>query len=412
MKLGIDFGTTNSAVAFVDASGAPQTLELFDGERAQRTVIYADPEGNVSYGNLAHRNYVENDLLGRFLRSLKAFLPYDVPKTVLAGRAVDFDVVIARFLTYMMHRAEERVGEKVTEVTVGRPVRFHIDPVKNDLAVSRLGRALDSAGVPNWKLQLEPVAAAHFYEHGLTRERLVLVGDFGGGTSDFAILRAGPNRKGDRLDDILATTGVAKAGDVLDGRFLDIFLMEHFGRGAKFRPRYTNDWVPWEHQVLKQIQRLYYLHMLRSEHLRTGLDFVEKHISDIPAIRRVRRLIFDDLGFPMAWAVEAAKRELSDCGTAVFRFDEFRSEKLDFEQAVEIEAFREGCLEVTGEYQAAIAEALRLASLSPDDIDDVFLTGGTSQLPFIRGLFVDQFGAEKLRSADAFTSVCEGLALS
>jgi hypothetical chaperone protein len=412
MKLGIDFGTTNSAVAVLLPDGTPRTLQLAPDEPVQRTVIHGSPTGVVTFGNAAFKAYLAHDLEGRFLRSIKAFLPQDVPRTALCGRLVSFPELITAYLRFLMERAQLVLDAPVTEVTVGRPVRFHLDPDKDAAAVQRLTQAVEAAGIENWKLQLEPVAAAYRYERELTRNRVVLVGDFGGGTSDFAILEVGPGRTGDRLEDVLATTGVAKAGDVLDGRFLDTFLMSWFGRGSRFTPRYETESQRWNHPIQRQLQQLYKLHMLRSNDLARRLDYVETRIDDVRVIRRIRRLIFDDLGYPMAWAIEASKRALSMADSAVFRFEEFYSDSLDFEQRVHLAQFATGCQPVLADYRTAIDEALGLAGLTAAGIDDVFLTGGTAQLPFIQDLFADKFGRERLRSANAFTSVCEGLALS
>jgi hypothetical chaperone protein len=412
MKLGIDFGTTNSAVAVVGDDGRARPLELFDGERTQRTVIHGSPDGVVRFGNEAFRSYLEHDLEGRFLRSIKAFLPHDVPRTALCGRMVSFPELVSSYLVFLRERVEDVLDEEVTEVVVGRPVRFHADDAKHDAAVQRLTEAVDAAGIRDWRLQLEPVAAAHRYEQDLDRERIVLVGDFGGGTADFAVLRAGPDRRGDRLDDILATSGVAEAGDAVDGRFLDTFLLDAFGRGARIKPRYADDYEPWDHPVLRHIQRLYYLHLLRTDDLAQRLDYVEAYIDDKVAIRRLRRLIFDDLGYPMAWSVEKSKRALSDTPSTTFRFDEFYHDTLNLSVPVDRPRMEAGCEALLCAYDRAIDEVLAAAGLDDQAIDDVFLTGGTAQLPFLRARFARRFGSERLRSADAFTSVCEGLALS
>lgn len=412
MKLGIDFGTTNSAVAVRGPDGRARTLELLPGERTQRTVIHGSPDGVVTFGNAAFRAYLEHDLEGRFLRSIKAFLPQDVPKTSLCGRMLSFPELITAYLVFLRERVEAVLDEEVTEVTVGRPVRFHADPAKDQAAVERLTAAVEAAGIRDWHLQLEPVAAAHRYEQELDRERIVLVGDFGGGTSDFAILRVGPDRTGDRLDDVLATSGVARAGDAIDGRFFDTFLLDHFGRGHRITPRYATASEPWDHPILRDIQRLYYLHLLRSDDLAHRLDYVERYLDDPVPIRRLRRLVFDDLGYPMAWSIEGTKRALSEAERADFRFDEFYHPALDLAFAVDRATFAAGCEALMTDYDGAIDEALGLAGLDDDGIDDVFLTGGTAQLPFLRDRFADRFGRDRLRSADAFTSVCEGLALS
>ncbi len=414
MKLGIDFGTTNSAVARLAPDGRPEIVELFPGERTQRTVIHASTEGQVTLGNRAFEAYLEADLTGRFLRSLKAFLPHDVPRTQFAGRQHSFPDLVAAYLRFLVDRAELVLGSPMTELVIGRPVAFHSDPDRNSAALSRLQQAIATAGIRNYRLQLEPVAAAWLHELSLTRERLLLVGDFGGGTADFAVLRAGPLRAGrpDRMGDVLGTAGVAEAGDALDGRFLDTFLMGAFGRGATWRPPDSVEPRLWYHPIQHQIQRLYYLHQLRTNDLRDSLWHVEPMMSDPAVVRRVRRLVFDDLGYPMAWAIEATKRELGAVPATTFHFREFFSDALNLEVPVERSAYAEGCQALLGQYDEAIGLCLGRAGLQAADIDDVFLTGGTSQLPFVRDLFTARFGVDKLRGGDSFTSVCEGLALS
>jgi len=413
VRIGIDFGTTNSAVAIIDEHGSPRMIELMPGERVQRTVIYANPEGDVFFGNLAFHEYVEGDLIGRFLRSLKAFLPADVPNTTLAGKRMAFTELITAYLRYLVERTESVTGKTVTSAVIGRPVRFSHDPEREALASERLAQAVRDAGLHDIRFQLEPVAAAHTYELGLGSEKLVLVGDFGGGTSDFAVLRVGPKRMGgDRLQDVLSTSGVPAAGDALDGRFMDRFLMEEFGRGATVRTRDDTQTIPWDHPLQRQIQRLYYIHLLRDPALERRLRGVRSRISDPAIIDRMLKLVFDDLGYPMAWAIEKTKRALSASPTARFQFDEFYSERLNLDVEVDLAGFEQGSAELLGRYSDAVDEALAGASLGTEQIDEVFLTGGTSQLPFIRALFAERFGSEKLRSADAFTSVCEGLALS
>ena len=157
MKIGIDFGTTNSAVAALGPDGRPAILELSPGERTQRTVIHASNEGAITFGNAAFRAYLEADLSGRFLRSLKAFLPQDVPSTRLAGRSYTFPDLVTAYLRFLVSSAERVLGQEVTEVVVGRPVNFHAEPDKNAAALARLEAAIEQAGLRAYSLQLEPV---------------------------------------------------------------------------------------------------------------------------------------------------------------------------------------------------------------------------------------------------------------
>jgi hypothetical chaperone protein len=415
MRIGIDFGTTNSAVAVAHGDGTASLLELFPGEPLQRTVLHCDPSGVIRYGNAGFRQYVEEDLDGRLLRSLKAFLSADVPKTQLGGRLRTFDELIVLYLRFLIRRTEEVTGETVDDVVVGRPVHFNVDRSRDERARERLERAIQDAGITRYRLQLEPVAAALTYERTLTRQRNILVGDFGGGTADFAILRVGPERFGrtDRTGDVLATSGVAQAGDALDGRFMDVFLLDWFGRGAHYHEPYDKEtWHPWNHPIQRRIQRLYYLHLLRDPALERRLEAVMPRMDDRHVVRRILRLVFDDLGYPMAWAIEQAKRRLSEEPTTLFRFDDFHSPTLDFATTVDRERFAAGSDAILEAYGDAVDEALASAGLDDTAIDDVFLTGGTSHLPFVRDLFARRFGHDRLRSGENMTSVALGLALT
>lgn len=414
MKLGIDFGTTNSAVAALEPGARPHILQLAPGQPTQRTVIYAAPGGDILFGNEAFAAYLEQDMEGRFLRSIKAFLPHEVPKTALGGRQHSLVDIVAFYLGFLIRRAEEVLGERVTEVVVGRPVRFHADDARHAHALDQLQQAIAQAELPQASLQLEPVAAAHRYEQGLEQDRTVLVGDFGGGTADFALIRVGPGRRdrGDRTTDVLGTSGVPLAGDAIDGRFMEAFVVPFFGEGATFLPPRETARRSWSPSVLRQLDRLYDLHRLRDPQLERYLTYIEDYVDDPAVVRRLRRLVFDDLGYPMAAAIEAAKRRLSTTPHTIFRFDEFYTPQLDIETEVQLPVLEDACAAILGQYRDAIDAALSLAGAQDREVDEIFLTGGTSQLPFVQALFTSWFGAHKLRSADAFTTVCEGLALS
>jgi hypothetical chaperone protein len=413
LRLGIDFGTTNSAVA-VRRGNRAELVPLSADEFTQRTVIHCPIEGGPLFGNEAFKSYIDQDLTGRFLRSLKSFLSQDVPPTTIDGKRYEFVDLIARYITFLIERSVAVLGEKPDEIVMGRPVNFASNQVDSDKAERTLAEALRRAGVTNYRFQLEPVAAAHKYESTASNEHLVLVGDFGGGTSDFAILRVGPERRqlNDRTPDILAVDGVAKAGDHIDGHFMDCFLLEAFGKNAPFRKRYTNEIDLWKSPVHQQIKRLFKLHRMRAEPLDRGLKFMQTRLVNPVFAERLHRLIFDDLGYPLAWQIEESKKALSASPSTTFQFHEFYSDRLNFETTVGLTEFADSCAATVHEYDAAVSRTLAMAGVQESDIDSVFLTGGTSQLPFLRASFAVRFGEEKISSSDALTSVCIGLALS
>jgi hypothetical chaperone protein len=239
------------------------------------------------------------------------------------------------------------------------------------------------------------------------------VGDFGGGTSDFAVLCVGPGR--DRHDPgsgVLSVSGVAQAGDAMDSRFMDTFLLDAFGHDDPWTDPESGEVGPWRPIVHNHVTELFYIPLLRTPDLEDQLDRMEPRMHDPTGLHRLRRLVFDDLGFPLAWAIETSKKALSAADTTTFAFREFYNPRLDFTRDVDLPRFALAATPQLDAYRDAIARAVADAGLTLDDIDEVFLTGGTSQLPFVRGLFRDLLGEGKLREADALTSVCEGLALS
>jgi len=413
MRLGIDFGTTNSAVAVLEG-GRARIVELVPGEPVQRTVVHAGLDRSVRYGNAAFRSYVEEDLSGRFLRSLKSFLSQDVPPTWLAGKKYHYYEIIGHFLRFLIDRAELVCGQPATEIVLGRPVRFHDDDARSAQAEQTLRQAARRAGIEDFRFVLEPVAAAHRYEAGLEQDKTVLVGDFGGGTADFAILRVGPSRVGrpGRQQDVLAISGVAQAGDALDALFMDAFLMGFFGKGAPLREPTATGQTSWSSTLHTEIQRLFYLHQLREPALERGLRRMQDRLVDPIPAERVRRLVFEDLGYPMAWSIEAAKRGFSEQQQVPFVFDQYFIPRLEIRTRVDRQAYSEHAAQLLARYDAAVSQVLRDASLTESQVHSVFLTGGTSQLPFIRERFRQRFGPHAIGPGDAMTSVCEGLALA
>ena len=335
-----------------------------------------------------------------------------MPSTRVGRTTISFVDLIARFLVYLAEAAEAAAQTPITEVVVGRPVVFHANPEKNAFAESQLTEAIERSGLPRPTMQLEPVAAALRYEQSLKEDRIVLVGDFGGGTADFAVLRMGPGQQDAGLERVLGTSGVAQAGNVLDGHFLDAFVLGFLGRGLPWTPRGSVEPVSWNPGVHRHLRQLYDVHRLRDPELQTYLDDVEMRATDTVPVERLRKLIFDDLGYPMADAIEQAKRQMSAQPVAHFVFDAFYSERLNFETEASVPDFAQASEPVLEAYRSAVDQVLEGAGMHTTDVDEVFLTGGTSQLPFIQALFADRFGEHRIRGGEAFTTVCEGLAVT
>jgi hypothetical chaperone protein len=178
-------------------------------------------EAERLYGRAAIAAYVEG-VEGRLMRSMKSLLGLsllDQRTDVGGGRAVRYRDVVTGYLRELKARAEAEAGASLSRVVLGRPVFFVDDePARDAQAQAALEAAAQAVGFTEVQFQYEPIAAALDHEATLQAERLVLVADIGGGTSDFSLVRVGPSRRGriDRRDDILASHGVHRAGTDFD----------------------------------------------------------------------------------------------------------------------------------------------------------------------------------------------------
>ncbi|RBL66552.1 heat-shock protein, partial [Pseudomonas sp. MWU13-2625] len=154
-------------------------------------------EETVEYGRAALASYIDG-FDGRLMRSMKSILGSPLAETTTDlgdGSAIAYTEIIARFLTHLKRKAEARAGAPIGRAVLGRPVFFvDDDPRADRLAQDQLEAAARSVGFMDVQFQYEPIAAAFDYESRQQAERLVLVADIGGGTSDFSLVRVGPER--------------------------------------------------------------------------------------------------------------------------------------------------------------------------------------------------------------------------
>lgn len=287
----------------------------------------------------------------------------------------------------------------------GRPAVFDVDPEKDRVAEERLLRAAELAGFPRPTFVIEPIAAALAYEAALSRDELVLVGDFGAGTSDFTLMRLGPSHRGraDRRADVLASSGVYIGGDKFDSAIVEHRLLAHFGQGATYEVLggKTMTLPAW---LTRKLLAWHEMALLRE---RSTLEFLRNAAatSDIPQpIANLVELVEDNLTYHLYRSVEATKRELSASERAVISF---HHGDIELDERVTRAEFEAWTVPLREELSAAVDRALGQAGGAMPDA--VFLTGGTSKVPSVRRLFAERFGEARLREGDAFTSVAAGL---
>ena len=412
---GLDFGTTNSALA-VHAQGNTEVIDIDPRnptEKTMRSVIFMDQENGVYLGQEAIVQYIEQGGHGRFMQSIKSFLPSAAFEyTYINGKRYELEDVIALILKAVKERGEEFVGHEVTDVVMGRPVVFSEDRSKDILAEGRLKRAAEIAGFKHVAFQMEPIAAALTFEKSLEQgqEKIVLIGDFGGGTSDFTVIKLTGGKSGqvDRTKDVLSLGGVSIAGDAFDSRLMWEKVAKYFGRNVRYKSM-TNQTLDMPSPITFKLINWHLIPQLRTNSVKEALSHIKLTADDPVAIGNLENLIEDNNGFLLFQAIEKAKIELSSYERSMIYF---REQGLEIKEAVTRREFEESIYGHRTTIAACLDETVKKAGLTPEDIDVIFTTGGTSHIPCIKDLFIQRFGLQKMQQREAFTSVAYGLGLS
>jgi hypothetical chaperone protein len=296
-------------------------------------------------------------------------------------------------------------------IVAGRPVHFaNADDGGDAFALGRLQAAFSKAGFGQVTFEHEPVAAAYFYETSVARdsEELVLIGDFGGGTSDFCLMRVGGavRSRGRRPEDIIATGGVGIAGDAFDARMIDHLVAPRLGLGSTYTSYMDGKVMPVPPWLFSKLRRWHHLSHLKSPETMRFLEDLHKQSDDPERIAALVQVIDEDLGYRLYRAVEKTKVTLSSHPAATFVFEDPA-----IERPVSRTEFEDWIGEELRAISACVDDTLARAGVTPAQVDRVFLTGGSSFIPAVRAIFEDRFGPDHLRGGDELTSVAQGLAL-
>lgn len=419
-RVGIDFGTSSSALALADEHGRVRFAE-FDVRGAWapswRTLLFFDPEEQqvqlpiqYSAGNDAIAAYLETMGEGRLVQSFKTHLTTEaLGRTQIAHHAIGLDDMIALFLLRLRQRAEARLGLRIEAATVGRPVHFAGSRSETDdrIAQERLLAAARLAGFRDVRVQFEPVAAAYHYERSLAHPELALVADFGAGTTDFCLMRVGPTgNELAREQDIVVTGGVGAAGDDLDAALIEHIVCPALGKGDTYMEMGVERAIPSSYYY--KLARWHHLSFLNGARTRTELERLHRGARHPERIAALMHIIATNQAFHLHKAVERVKVELSTRTRSRFQFTDG---PLQIETDVERTAFAGWIAPVVAAIAGCLDDTLARAGVQPEQIDCVFMTGGTAFVPAVRRVFEDRFGAAKLRSGDELMSIASGLAL-
>jgi len=420
--IGIDFGTTNSSIALATPEGAVE-LVAFPTAAASiesfRSILYLEQHKHAgrtqikSYtGPSGIEHYLQAEHKGRLIQSLKSYLTSrTLTGTEVFGRRYTIEDLISRILTDLRQRAEQQFGQPIRHATVGRPIRFvGADSVDDDnFAQQRLREAFTHAGFESVAFEMEPIAAAYSYESTLDHDELILIGDFGGGTSDFSLLHVGPGvrKRGRTAQDLLGNSGLGLAGDAFDARIVRKLVSPALG--ADSLARSLGKLLPavpaW---IYANLERWHYLSFLKTRNVNQILKIARANALEPEKIEALLALIDEDLGYQLHQAVQRLKIALSQEESAEFSF---RDGSMDIRAAVARSDFESWIGEDLQSIEQCVDDLLATTGISGKTVDRVFLTGGTSFVPSVRRIFESRFTAERVRTGNEFTSVARGLAL-
>ena len=413
LSIGIDFGTTNTVVA-VARPGEPVRAVQFNDDRElsdiYRSVLcfeHLDRRETVSYAGMkAIRAFLNSVYETRFIQSFKSHVASGAfEETRIFNRGFRFEDLLSIFFRHAVADAAGEFEGHGARIVSGRPVTFVGAAPDEALALQRYAEAYRRVGLAEPAYVYEPVAAAYYYAQRLRSDALVLVCDFGGGTRDFSLIRF--ERRGNLVAARpLSHAGVGIAGDSFDYRIIDVVVSPHLGKGTLFRSFDTILPIPQHYH--SSLARWHQLAMLKTPgHIRE-LERLERASLSPDKIAKFLDVIRNDWGFNIYRAVSDAKVRLSSASTATFRL---KLGDIDIEREIVREDFEYWIAEDIARIEQTVDRLLESEGIPAGEIDNVFLTGGSSFIPAVRQVFATRFGVERLADGDNFQSVAFGLAL-
>ncbi len=405
---GIDFGTSNSAVALSDG-GQARLLPLQGDATSVPTALFFSFEDNTTtHGREAMKRYLEGEE-GRLLRSIKSVLGTSLwnETTQVKFRRYEFSDIIGAFLQFLRSSAGNEIGGLPDQVVIGRPAFFVDDDAEADAsAQDQLAEAARLAGFKHVEFQFEPIAAALHYEQSVRAEEIALVADIGGGTSDFSLVRVSPELAGkaDRRQDILGYNGVHIGGTDFDRALSLATLMPSLGLRSKLKMK-GMDAPSWYFSDLATWHRINFLYDAK---VLSEIKTVRRDSAEPEKIEKLLRVLELRKGHALLARIEQAKIELSSQEETTVKLSDIAE---DLALAIKRPRFEKAITEGLDKIEGRVRELLAMAGLAPGDVRTVFLTGGSSGVPAVRAAILKAVPTAKVVTGDAFGSVATGLAI-
>jgi len=408
----IDFGTSNSLLAAA-APGrvfdpAPIDPEASDPSVLRSALYFASLEESA-FGVAAIKALVANGFRGRLIRSIKRHLPSrSFTATRIGHQTLTIEQLIGALLRVMRERACRHFEVDVTRAVLGRPARFSNDPGEDALAEDRLRRAAQLAGFSEVSFCPEPVAAAYDFAADLKEPRVVLVADLGGGTSDFTLVRMGAH--GFHASDVLAVSGVAVAGDAIDGGLVRRAVAPELGGRTQYRVPFGSNVMPMPSDLIEVLCSPADLTLVDRKTVLRRLTDIRTGALDPADQRKLDKfftIVDDGVGFELYESVEGAKRRMSDEESTVLSLDYPTAE---LEISVTRAELEQGASQPIDRIMRALDATLTAGGLTHADVEIVCLTGGTSRMPLVEKELRARLPNAAIRRLQSFHSVVHGLA--
>jgi hypothetical chaperone protein len=409
----IDFGTSHTlaGVTYLNSKKPNERIILEPASNdpyLMRTLLYFPSMDVCYYGSEALQKYIENEMEGRIFRSFKSHLPNkNYLGSMIDNRILNLETMIGIFLLEIKKRAEKQINALLTHVVLGKPARYSMDPVEDEFALYRMNKAAEYAGFTKIEFVPEPLAAALDFRKSIDTEKTVLIGDFGGGTSDFTILNI--SKKDFQKSDVLAIDGCPVAGDAFDSLFMSQRLNIGFGAKTRYQMPMSNNVFQMPYAVIERLNKPAHIVHLKEKETYNFIKEVQRcalQTSDQEKLDRLFILIEDQQIFPFFEEIENVKKKLSNNESTKFHFNYPDLETNEDFKQTEMNTWAANILT---DIQDALDRSLVSAKLETSDIDSVFLTGGTAYVPAIQKIFTDRFGSEKIESKNFFHSILSGL---
>jgi hypothetical chaperone protein len=410
---GIDFGTTNSALAIYD-----EVSKEIHSTIIIPSLIYfyhqpnAGSDKNYVVGEDAIAAYLNDGMKGRFIKSIKQILSRSsFTETRIHNKRYTASDLVAIILKELKDRADELTGQDCGKAVIGRPVFFDDDNVQKDtLAQTRLNKAAEIAGFINVRFQFEPIGAAFAYEKTLTKKENVLVADLGGGTTDFTYLVLDPERAGskDRKNDMMATGGIYIGGDSFDSAFMWEKGTPYFGKNTPYEAT-PGKVLTVPNSLFSNICSWEQMNFFNGPRVKKDIADYYYFSGNNRKFKNLITLIDHNLGYSVFQVIEKVKITLTNANSAAFSYHQM---DIKIDEEISLPVYEQLIAKDVNSIENYLDEFMLQHRINPKNIDSLFLTGGTSMVGSIQKLFKNKFPHVSLNSGDNFKSVAKGLAYS